>query len=287
MMELFLNEKSLDGQFASVEEFSEQGIVGLIAVLEDVKRLSVPVTLYKSEEIANAKVTATQTYPEVLFGEDSRIHDGIRRYKIQLVSLLNEPYWNGDSRQNVADRYSTQQGESLNGTSIAEAESRNGILASFPHPDYSDTEVSICKNGDTVAVSNVFGAGHLTDAAYRKAFVKFKEYVALKFDGHKLDFSEAADGKVWDVIPADIESQVYDAFDAFCKTSWFDIPQNRGLGYKSYHKDKKNSRFFTAEQWAKGIKEFRVSDKYRCFGYAEGGKFFLLLIDLEHLLGNL
>ena len=287
MMELFLNEMSLDGQFASVAEFSEQGIVGLIAVLEDVKRLAVPVTLYKSEDIANAKVTETQTYPEVLFGEESRIHDGIRRYKIQLVGLLNEPYWNADSRQNVADHYTTQQGKSLDGSSVAEAESRNGILASFSHPDFSDMEVRLCKNGDTVSVSNVFGAGHLIDAAYSKAFVKFKEYVALKFEGKKLDFSKADDRKVWDVIPADIESQVYDAFDAFCKASWFDIPKNRGLGYKPYYKDKKNSRFFTAEQWAKGIKEFRVSDKYRCFGYAESGKFFLLLIDLEHLLGNL
>ena len=155
MMELFLNEKSLDGQFASVAEFSEQGIVGLIAVLEDVKRLSVPVTLYKSEEIANAKVTSTQTYPEVIFGDESRINDGIRRYKIQLVSLLNEPYWNADSRQNVADHYTTQQGTLLNGSSVAEAESRDGILASFPHPDYSDTEVSICKNDNFVILQIV------------------------------------------------------------------------------------------------------------------------------------
>lgn len=287
MIELFLNEKSLDGQFASVSEFSEQGIVGLIAVLEDVKRLSVPATLYKSEEIASAKVTATHTYPEVLFGEESRIYDGIRRYKRQLVSFLNEPYWNGDSRQDVANHYTTQQGTLLNGSSVAEAESRNGILASFPHPEYSNTEVNIYKNDDTVTVSNVFGADHLTDVTYSKALVKFKEYVTLKFEGQKLDFSEADDGKVWDVIPVDIESQVYEAFDAFCKTSWLDIPKSKGLGYKSYHKDRKNSRFFTTEQWAKGIKEFRISNKYRCFGYADGGKFFLLLIDLDHLLGNL
>lgn len=287
MMELFLNEKSLDGQFASVAEFSEKGVVGLIAVLEDVKRLSIPVTLYKSEDIVSAKVTATQTYQEVLFGEESRIQDGIRCYKIQLLSLLNEPYWNGESCQNAADLYTSVYGESLNGTSIAEAESREGILASFLHPEYSATEVSICKNGSKVSVSNVFGAGHLTDAAYQKAFIKFKEYVALKFDGQKLDFSEAADDRVWDVIPADVEKQIYDAFEAFCKETWFDIPQDKGLGYKSYHKNRKNSRFFTIEQWAKGIKEFRASDKYRCFGYADRGKFYLLMIDLGHVLGNL
>ena len=287
MMELFLNENSLDGQFASVAEFSEKGVVGLIAVLEDIKRLSIPVTLYKSEDIANAKVTATQTYPEVLFGEESRIQDGIRRYKIQLLSLLNDPYWNGESHQNADDSYTSVNGESLNGTSIAEAESRGGVLASFKHPKYLVTEVDICKNGSKVSVSNVFGAGHLTDAAYQKAFIKFKEYVALKFEGQKLDFSEAADEKVWDVIPADIEKQVYDAFDAFCKESWFSIPQNKGLGYKPYHKDRKNSRFFTVEQCEKGIKEFRASGKYRCFGYADGGKFYLLMIDLGHVLGNL
>lgn len=287
MMELFLNEKSLDGQFASVAEFSERGIVGLIAVLEDVKRLSVPVTLYKSEDIANAKVTATQTYPEVLFGEESRIQDGIRRYKIQLLSLLNEPYWNRESHQNASDQYASADGESLNGTSIAEAESRGGVLASFAHPKYSANEVGILKNGSKVSVCNVFGAGHLTDTAYQKAFIRFKEYAALKFEGQKLDFTEATDEKVWDVIPANIEKQVYDAFDAFCKESWFDIPQNKGLGYKPYHKDRKNNRYFTTDQWSKGIKEFRVSDKYRCFGYADGGKFYLLMIDLGHVLGNL
>lgn len=286
-MDLFLNEKSLDGQFATVTEFSEQGIEGLIAVLEDLKRLSIPITLYKSEHIINAKVTPTQTYLEILFDNESRIHDGIRRYKSQLANLLNEPYWNGDSHQKEVDYYKTRQGQPLNGSSVAEAESRNGILASFPHPDYSDTEISIYKNNKIVLVNNVCRAGHLIDAVYRKKYIKFKEYAVLKFEGQKLDFSKAEDENVWDVIPIDYEKQLYDTFAAFCKTSWFDIPKNKGLGYKSYNKNRKNSRFFTAEQWTKGIKEFRFSGKYRCFGFAEGDKFFLLMIHLEHKLGDL
>ena len=47
-----------------------------------------------------------------------------------------------------------------------------------------------------------------------------------------------------------------------------------------------NSHYFTADEWKKGIKEFRFSGKYRCFGYAEGGKFYLLMIDLAHVLGD-
>lgn len=47
-----------------------------------------------------------------------------------------------------------------------------------------------------------------------------------------------------------------------------------------------NSHYFTADEWKKGIMEFRFSGKYRCFGYAEGGIFYLLMIDLGHVLGD-
>ena len=94
-------------------------------------------------------------------------------------------------------------------------------------------------------------------------------------------------GKVWDIIPPELETAVYSAFDTFCKESWVEIPQDKGLGYKPFNKTRQNSRFFSSEEWDKGIKEFRISGKPRCFGYVEGGKFYILLIDLEHILGNL
>ncbi len=286
MIDLLLNEKSLDGQFATIEEFSERGVVGLLAVLEDQRRLSESVILYKSEAISEAKVTSTQTYPDVVFGEESRIYEGIRRYKVQLMSLMDDPYWNDDSRQNHNDHYVDAEGRSLDGTSIAECEARNGILVSFAHPSYSEEKIAIRKNGEEAMVRNVWREGQYLEATYQKAFIKFKEYVALKFEGEKLDFSKATVGKVWDVIPENLESLVGDAFDTFCRESWYEIPRDRGLGFKPYNRTRMNSHYFTADEWKKGIKEFRLSGKCRCFGYAEGGKFYLLMIDLGHVLGD-
>lgn len=240
MIELFLNEKSLDGQFATIEEFSERGVVGLIAVLEDQRRLSEPAVLYKSEAISVAKVTPTQTYPDVVFGEESRIYEGIRRYKVQLMTLMDDPYWNNDSRQKPDDHYVDAEGRSLDGTSIAECEARDGILVSFVHPLYSEERIAIRKNGAEAMVRNIWQEGQYLEAAYQKAFIKFREYVALKFEGEKLDFSKATAGKVWDVIPEDVESLVCNAFDTFCRESWYEIPRDRGLGFKSYNRTRIN-----------------------------------------------
>ena len=287
MIDLFLNEKSLDGQFSSIEEFCDIGVVGLIAVLEDRKRLSDQTILFKSTALTDAKVTPDATYTNVVFDKSNRIYDGIRRYKVALLSLIDDPFWDSDSKQKSQDKYETLDGKPLNGTSIAEAESRNGILVSFAHPSYSATYIKIKKNDDEVEVSNSSQEGQLIDVTYQKAFIKFKEYVEIKFSGEKLDFTLATKGKVWDIIPPELENAVYVAFDTFCKESWMEIPQDKGLGYKPYNKTRQNSRFFSLEEWDKGIKEFRISGKSRCFGYAEGGRFYILLIDMGHILGNL
>lgn len=286
MIELFLNEKSLDGQFATIDEFSEQGVVGLIAVLEDQKRLSEPSVLYKSESLTEAKVTPTTTYTEVVFGPESRIHDGIRRYKTHLITLLDNPYWTSDSKQNPTDTYTDIDGKTLNGTTIAEAETRDGILVSFAHPDYMTENLEIKKNDEKVSVHNVWKEIQLIDATYKKAIIKFKEYVELRFQGQKLDFSKATMAKVWDVIPADVETFLYDAFETFCQKSWVEIPRDKGLGYKPYNKSRMNSHYFTADEWKKGIMEFRFSGKYRCFGYVDGPKFYLLMVDFGHIIGD-
>ena len=196
MIELFLNEKSLDGQFATIEEFSERGVVGLIAVLEDQRRLSESAVLYKSEAISEAMVTPSQTYPDVVFGEVSRIHEGIRRYKVQLMTLMDNPYWNGVSRQSPNDHYVDTEGRSLDGTSIAECEARNGILVSFAPPYYSEEKIAIRKNGEEAVVRNVWQEGQYLEVTYQKAFISFKEYVEQKFEGEKLDFTKATANKV-------------------------------------------------------------------------------------------
>lgn len=287
MIELFLNEKSLDGQFSTIEDFSENAVVELIAVLNDQEKLSENTMLYKSEAIADAKITPTQTYTEVIFGEESKIYDSIRRYKRQLSRLISEPFWNNQSKQSKKDRYMSLDGRSLNGTSIAEAESRNGILVSFAHSEYSEKNVKFKKNTNDVQVSNVCQRGQLIDISYQKTFITFKKYVCLKFENQKLDFSQAIADKVWDCITKERESLVLSTFETFCKKSWIEIPQDRGLGYKTYNKSRKNNHFFTKEAWKKGIKEFRLSGKFRCFGYVESNKFYLLMIDWEHLLGDL
>ena len=286
MIDLFLNEKSLEGQYASLDDFCENGILSLISVIKDSKRLTSPTTLYKSYNLSEAKVTSSQNYFEIIFGEEGRIHDVIRRYKVELSTTVENPYWNEDIKQKSNDKYMSINGMSLNGTSIAEAEARDGILVSFAHSSYSIGPLLIKKNDNDTYVSNVWQEQQLLDVTYHKSLIQFKEYVTLKFDGQKLDFSKATMDKVWDRIPVEVEGLVYDAFETFCKESWIEIPQDKGLGYKSYSKTGKNSRFFQPEYWDKGIKEFRFSGKYRCFGYVERGTFYLLLIDLGHVLGD-
>ena len=55
---------------------------------------------------------------------------------------------------------------------------------------------------------------------------------------------------------------------------------------RSDGKNKKSKRYFSDEQWKKGIKKFRITQRNRCFGYVNNGIFYVLRFDLDHELSD-
>ena len=68
--------------------------------------------------------------------------------------------------------------------------------------------------------------------------------------------------------------------------NWIAIATDKGLDYKTYNKNKKSKRYFSDEQWKKGIKKFRITQRNRCFGYVNNGIFYVLRFDLDHELSD-
>ncbi len=68
--------------------------------------------------------------------------------------------------------------------------------------------------------------------------------------------------------------------------SWNDISISDGLDYKEYSPNKENNWFKNTKFSDKKIYKFRVTQKYRCFGYRELDTFYVLMFDIEHKISD-
>ncbi|RLA70977.1 MAG: hypothetical protein DRG24_06135 [Epsilonproteobacteria bacterium] len=64
--------------------------------------------------------------------------------------------------------------------------------------------------------------------------------------------------------------------------SWDDIKNSDGLEYKQYKPNKKDDWFRKTIYSSKDIYKFRITQKYRCFGYRDMDKFFILRFEIDH-----
>lgn len=121
---------------------------------------------------------------------------------------------------------------------------------------------------------------------WKEGELSLKRYITTRFSGGKFDFSLIDDTHGFSLIDDENQNEFIDSFRKFKELDWNAIATDNGLDYKTYNKNKKSKRYFSDEQWKKGIKKFRITQRNRCFGYVDNGVFYVLRFDLDHELSD-
>jgi hypothetical protein len=277
-MEILINELSLNGQFESIEYFIEKGLVPFIKILKDVDSKSN--LLYKKYDFYETKITPYNTINDILTEKNVYKYEQARSIKTQLARLIENPYWEENQKQS-ADCVYSYNGNNICGSSLAEASERDRIAISFRHDDFLSKQLSVYKNENEIEIDNLLEQGHFTQIAYNRNLISFAEYCRKKFSESKLDFSEIDSKEGFILIKKEDEDLFFDGFRKFAELSWQQIFVDGALKYKEYN----NKDYF--KNICEKIYKFRISEKYRCFGYVKNGVFFVIQFDLEHKLSDL
>lgn len=278
-MDILINELSLSGQFDSTEQFVREALPPLLAVLKEVD--STKDVLLKKYDLYAAKIDSETSIHDIIIGQTSRLYDEIRKFKSQLATLLENPYWEDDRKHSVDCTY-IYNDRDICDYSIAETCERDRVAISFIHPDYSETELTIFKDDDIIIkIDNLFNKGHYTETAWRRENISCQEYCMRKFTGGKLNFSRIDEKESFLLLKKEDQSLFIDGFRKFTELSWHQIGVDDALDYKPYSD---NNKVFKDIPYK--IHKFRTSQKYRCFGYADNGVFYVLRFDLEHKLSD-
>lgn len=276
-MEILLNELSLDGQFESAESFAISAIPPILGLFKIIDSKDL---IYKNYEFYSRKVTSTENIHEVLTGTSSRTLDEIRRFKSYLANLFEEPYWESDQKHSSVNTYSLFN-NNVNNTSIAEACERDKAVISFAHPFYLTKKLNVFKDEEEISIHNLSEANDYLNSCLEENLIDFADYCAKKFNGKtKLNFSNFTQKESFGLLHKENESVFLEAFQKFDNLSWQEIIVDDGLDYKAY--DKKI--FYKEVEFNKY--KFRVTKKFRCFGYVESSVFYVLCFDLTHKLSD-
>lgn len=287
-MEFILNELSLCGQFTDVNDFSDNGVKPLSEVLSDIRVLK-DAQLLKNREFYQAKVTASQSFHEIIFSKEARCNDRIKRLKNKLAALTNNPYWEDNSRQKEAVYLRIGENEEeVSGSGVAEAYERDACLVSFCRSSYETSPIRVKSLVDdkTNDIYNIYSGGQAIEVMYHRGILTVEDYINRRFKS-KLDFSEIDIDHGFNLIDNNNESAFISCFVNFESKTWQQILTDDALDYKSFALNRKTKRFFNADQWGLGIHKFRIDSEKRCFGYRDGDVFHVLRFDLNHKLSNL
>jgi hypothetical protein len=277
-MEILVNELSLKGQFRTVDYFFESGLIPFLRILKEMN--SNTDFLYKKSNFFEAMVTPHDTICDIYTGDIFRLRDEIRKFKSQLVQLFDNPYWEDSTKQFMNSIYS-HDGNNVSHSSLAEACERDRMVASFRHNSFLSKQLMVNKDGQEIEIDNLIEQWQFTRIAYERKHIPFDEYCRRIFSKSKLDFSKIDSREGFSLVKNEEERLFLDGFRKFSELSWQQIFVDEALEYKEY-----NSRA-PFRNIREKIFKFRISRKYRCFGYVKDGVFFVLLFDLEHKLSDI
>ena len=157
-MEILINELSLHGQFATIDEFVNIAVKPLLSLLQqyDPERD----VILKKYDLWSANVTATATLQQVFKGSYSRTNDEIRRSKAQLANLIDNPFWEDTRKHNAPDTYQYNTSNVFD-TSLAESCERDRIVMSFVSSQFNFTTLIVKKNSTDISIDNLINHNHL------------------------------------------------------------------------------------------------------------------------------
>lgn len=281
---IIINELSLNGQFHDSRDFWKNGMPPFHKALQDALSYGVGY-LFKQGSFYAAQATPDKTLHDLLTAPETRIIDEARLYKSTLARAICNPFWDDAPQQDSNAHYLADEAD-VSGSSVAEATARAVCLLSFIRSLYEKHPVVVTKDGVAIPVGNIWKEKQLYSILFERGELPLKKYITTRFSGGKLDFSLIDDTHGFSLIDNGNQNEFIDSFRKFEELDWNAIATDNGLDYKTYNKNKKSKRYFSDEQWKKGIKKFRITQRNRCFGYVDNGVFYVLRFDLDHELSD-
>ena len=274
-MDILLNELSLNGQFANLEEFEASLIKNTLPLLEGIRQASL--CLMKKQTFYKSKVTPDDDLHTILIKR--QIDLSIKIKSLLSKMLLNEPHWDTNPKHSNQDTYFCNN-KNVNNTSLAEACERDKLTLSFEHKDFYDQFIKIKKNSEEITLNNIVDKNSLYSFLFENKLIEIDDFINNKFSGTKINFSKLKKNFGFDILePSEIPIFI-NSFEEFSKMEWIDIRKNKGLRYKKFKNEKK------FKEITYRIDKFRVTQKYRCFGYIEKEIFFVIGFETDHKLSD-
>ena len=283
-MEILLNELSLTGQFKDENDFFDN----FDSVLEMIKLLDV-LKFSLSKEYMFFDVAITSQYK---LSDFLRLRtDRAKRMKRFLAKLAqNPPFWNEMQKHDCNNDSYIFNGIDICNTSLAESCERDKIILSFNHKNFLKNNLLVQKNNYDIDIYNFIDTNHFLEYLLSISKIETLDYCKLKYNNSKLNFSLLEIGYGFDSLDTPQQKEEFlNAFHEFSQNSWENILKSDGLEYKKYDKpkNKKILGWFRKGKYAtKDIYKFRVTQKYRCFGYREQDVFFVLRFEIDHKISD-
>ncbi len=148
-MDVIFNDFSLDGQFASIEEFEEYFVKTFYLLLHAIVSRKIP--FYKKTDTYLRRLTKDETLLNYLHRSNRPVAGIIKKMMYQIA--CEKPYWDEDVQTGLENVYEYPE-KSEEPNCFTEAIERTCCLISFPHQNYGEETISCSKNGKIVVLHN-------------------------------------------------------------------------------------------------------------------------------------
>lgn len=281
-MEFILNEKSLVGQFAKLDEFWD-------SVQENIQCFRLILSgginnIYKVQDFNRCMITSSERLCDLSkYAEDKTV-----RLQLTLDSIIYQaPYWDSEPFQDLSASY-FWEGEDVTATAIAEAAVRNVPLLSFCSDKFADLQLKVTSEQHQMWVDSIYSAGYLVQNYSDSLKITCIETLKIRYKNTRLDFSLLEKDCGLEKLEKTEYQLLIGSLDKFAAHESFEtIASDDGLEYKKYSPASNKQNYFRGSiHSGKTIMKFRFSSVHRVFGYRKGDKFRVLLFERDHSISD-
>lgn len=282
-MIFYLNERSLHGQFASLDEFLES-LRPMIKCLELIHKIP-DISIFKIKDFYSCRITRDKKIKDLRGYEYS---DELMRLQCSLdKEIYDDPYWDDNPKHDLAERF-LWEGEDVTATALAEAAVKEASLLSFKSEDFIDKILKIKDSSRCYEVKSVHTLEYLSKEYIKELNLSRKEVLLLRYRGTRIDCELLEEKYGADILEKKEFGLLISTLDKFAEhNSWDDIDGDDGLEYKKYNPSSPKDNWFKGVKYSgKTIMKFRFSDVLRGYGYRKGDKFKVIRLERTHKVSD-
>lgn len=278
-MEFILNEESLVGQFATVQDF-------LKSLKNNIRCFQI---IRRSE---NNDISKTENFYDRYVTGDMRIRD-LRRcqcseellmFQMQLErEIYSLPHWDINPKHDLSKRYLWEE-KDITATGMAEAVESDHMLLSFDMEKFRDCILQIQAADKKENVSSIYSPAFLVESAGKQLEMQGDDILKIRYEGTRIDCSSIEKKYGAETLDEGQFRQVVSSMDKFVNhETWENIDHDDGLEYKKYKPDSSKHDWYNGSMYRdKQIMKFRASSLLRVHGYRKGDRFRVLRFETDH-----